>query len=191
MIESLCSERTMKMILIDNRKPGKKSRKVRLPKSFENREILNIDQMILVVKKVGHFLKTTGATIAKFGLKVVQSVGTVAAKVLSVIPVVGKAVGKAVGGVAKLAGLASDKIHANLGKKLKKGMEVMNKANKIMGFIPRRRDLSEDEAVHRQEIGDGYCFEERDDIAFKLEHREEYADEQDFYAYYYLDSSLE
>ena len=101
-----------------------------------------------------------------------ESVGKVVGKVVSYIPGL-KPLGKAIGVAAKLAGVASDKIHANLSRKLDKGMKVMNKVNQVMGFIPRRRDLSEEETVHwqRREISDGYYFEECDDIV--LEHREE------------------
>ena len=104
-------------------------------------------QMILAAQKVGRFIKTTGAKIVKFGLKVVQAVGTVVGKVLEVIPGVGKPLERAVAGVSKVAGVISDHIHVKLGRKLEKGMNVMNKATKIMGYIPRRRDLSEVEAV--------------------------------------------
>jgi hypothetical protein len=127
-------------------------------------------------QKVGTFLKTTGAKIAKFGLKVVQTLYTVAGKIVSWIPAVGKPIDRALEGVSKLAGLASDKIHANLGKKLEKGMKVMNTMNKVMDYVPRRRDLSEG-SVQQLEIGD----EERDEIA--LEDREE-SDEQDTYEHY-------
>ena len=139
--------------------------------------------MILAAQKVGHFIKTTGAKIVKFGLKVVESVGKVIGKALEVIPGVGKTLERAVAGVSKIAGVISDHIHVKLGKKLEKGMKVMNKANKIMSFIPRRRDLSEVEAVQQLEIGDAYYSEEP-----ALEHREESyfdADEhwQDAYDY--------
>ena len=134
-------------------------------------------------------MKTTGAKVAKFGLKVVQSVGMATSKALSFIPGVGKPLSKIVEGVSKVAGLVSDKIRAPpLSKALDKGMKVMNKANAIMGkVIPFRRDLSEqDPELYRRDVGDGYYFEERDDIS--LEDREEAyfdADEQDTYAYYY------
>jgi hypothetical protein len=114
-------------------------------------------------QKVGHFMKTTGAKIGKFGLKVVQSIGMAAGKALSWIPGVGKPIDQAIDGVSKLAGLASDKIHAKLGKKLEKGMNIMGKADHAMEYIPRRRDLSEgSEAVQQLEID-----EERDEIALE------------------------
>jgi len=86
-------------------------------------------------KKVWHFVKTTGATIAKFGLKVVQSVGEVVAKVASFIPEVGKPIEKAIDGISKVAGVVSDHIHAKLSTALQKGMKVMNKADKIMSYF--------------------------------------------------------
>ena len=90
-------------------------------------------------------MKTTGATIAKFGLKVVQSTGEVLGHVASFIPGIGKPIQAAIHGVSAVAGIASDKIHANLSPQLQKGMNVMNKADQIMSYIPRRRDLSEEE----------------------------------------------
>ena len=104
--------------------------------------------MILAAKKVGHFVKTTGAKIAKFGLKVVQSVGEVVGHVASFIPGVGKGIQQAIHGVSKVAGVVSDHIHANLGKKLEKGMKVMNKANKVMDFIPREEEAFQERDDH-------------------------------------------
>ena len=63
-------------------------------------------------------------------------------------------------------------------------MNVMNKANKIMDYIPRRRDLEEN-AFQQRDIGEAYYFEERDD--FVLENREESyfeANERDIYERY-------
>jgi hypothetical protein len=127
--------------------------------------------IILAAKKVGHFIKTTGAKIAKFGLKVVESVGKVVGKVIGFIPGIGKPIDRAIEGISKVAGVISDKIHVRLGKKLDKGMNVMNKADKIMDYIPRRRDLSEEEAFQQRDISEANYFEERDYIA--LENREE------------------
>jgi hypothetical protein len=112
-------------------------------------------------------VKTTGAKIAKFGLKVYQSVTAVVAKVAGFIPVIGKPLGRAIAGVSKVAGVISDHIHAKLSAKLEKGMNVMNKANKIMGYIPRRRDLSEEETFQQRDISEAY-FEERDDNALEI-----------------------
>jgi hypothetical protein len=137
-------------------------------------------------KKVGHFIKTTGAKVAKFGLKVVQSVGEVVGKVAQFIPAIGKPIQQAIHGVSKVAGVISDHIHAKLSSKLQKGMNVMNKANKIMDYIPR--EFSEEEAFQERDIGDAYYFEERDDIA--LENREDSyfeAYERDIYEGYDLD----
>jgi len=124
------------------------------------------------VKKVGHFIKTTGAKIVKFGLKVVQAVGTAVAKVASFIPEVGKPLERAIDGVAKGAGMISDKIHVKLPPRLEKGVEVMNKADKIMEYIPRRRDLSDEEAFQQRDINDKYHSEEfgLDDISLASEH---------------------
>jgi hypothetical protein len=116
-------------------------------------------------------VKTTGAKIAKFGLKVYESATAVVAKVAGFIPAIGKPLGKAIEGASKVAGVISDHIHAKLSAKLEKGMKIMNKANKIMGYIPRRRDLSEEEAFQQRDISEAYYFEGRDDNA--LENREE------------------
>lgn len=87
-------------------------------------------------QKVGHFLKTTGAKIAKVALKIVATVGKVAAKVVGFIPGVGKAVGKAMEGASEGLNKASDAIHAHIGGKLGKAMHRMDKAQKIVGYIP-------------------------------------------------------
>jgi len=140
-------------------------------------------------KKVWHFVKTTGAKIAKFGLKVVQSVGEVVGKVAQFIPAIGKPIQQAIHGVSKVAGVISDHINVKLPGKLQKGMDVMNKANKIMDYIPRRRDFSEEEAFQQRDISEAYYFEERDDDV-ALENREESyfeADERDIYERYDLD----
>jgi phage-related protein len=119
------------------------------------------------VKKVGNFIKTTGAKIVKFGLKVVQSVGEVIGKVASFIPAIGKPIDQAINGVSKVAGVISDHIHAKLSAKLQKGMNVMNKADKIVDYIPRRRDFSEEQAFQQRDISEANYFEERDDIALE------------------------
>jgi len=96
-------------------------------------------------KKVLHFMKTTGAKIAKVGLKIVESFGEVAGKFASIIPGIGKPIQQAIHGVSKVAGVISDHIHVKLSKKLEKGMNIMNKADTIMGYMPRRREFSEGE----------------------------------------------
>lgn len=123
---------------------------------------------MLAAKKVGTFVKKTAGKIAKFGMQVVSTVTAAVGKVLSFIPAVGKPISQALSGVSKVTGLISDKIHVKLGSKLQKGMNVMKKADKIMGYIPRRRDLSEvDSAFQQRDIGDAYH-----DASY-LEHREE------------------
>jgi TctA family transporter len=77
-------------------------------------------------QKVGQFIKTTGAKIAKFGLKVVSAAAGVLGTVARFIPGVGSGLSAAFKGVSKGADAASNAIHANLGKKLEKGMKVMN-----------------------------------------------------------------
>ena len=101
-------------------------------------------------------MKTTGAQVAKFGLKVVESVGEVAGKIAGFIPGVGKPLQYAIHGISKGAGILSDKIHAKLSPKLEKGMKIMDKADTIMGYIPRRRDLSEEEVFERRSISKAY-----------------------------------
>jgi hypothetical protein len=80
---------------------------------------------ISAAKKVGNFLKTTGAKIAKFGLEVVSTAASVASKFAKFIPVVGKAVSTALKVESKVTGAVSNAIHANLSPKLQKGMSVM------------------------------------------------------------------
>ena len=96
--------------------------------------------------------------------------GEVVGHVASYIPGVGKGIQQAIHGVSKVAGVVSDHIHAKLSKKLQKGMNVMNKADKVMDYIPRS-DLSDEEAFQQRDFGDAYYFEERDDI--ELESRED------------------
>jgi hypothetical protein len=107
-------------------------------------------------------MNTTGAKVAKFGLKVYQSYTAVLGKVAGFIPAIGKPLGKVIAGVSKVAGVISDHIHAKPPDKLEKGMSVMNTANTIMSFIPRRRDLFEEEAFQQRDISEAYS-EERDD----------------------------
>jgi len=141
------------------------------------------------VTKVGNFVKKEGAAVAKFGLKVVQSVGEVVGHVASFIPAIGKPIQQAIHGVSEVAGFASDHIKAKLSSKLQKGMKVMDKADTVMGYIPRRRDFSEEEAFLQRDIGEEY-FEERDIDDIALENREEsYFElyERDIYDGYNLD----
>jgi hypothetical protein len=71
-------------------------------------------------------------------------VGTAVSKVVNLIPGFGRPFGKALEMAAKGAGALSDKIQVKLSAKLQKGINGMNKADKIMGYIPRRRDLSDE-----------------------------------------------
>ena len=111
------------------------------------RDIINIFIILLylvaqkAVAKVGDFVKHTAAKVVKFGLKVASGVQQLAGTVAGFIPGVGKPIGKALQAESKVTGAISDKIHANLGKKLDKGVNVINKAQKIMGYMGRR-DLS-------------------------------------------------
>ena len=145
--------------------------------------------IILAAQKVGKFMKTTGAKIAKFGLKVVESVGEVVGKVAGFIPGIGKPIDRAIEGISKVAGVISDHIHVKLPGKLQKGMDIMNKADTIMGYIPRRREFL-DEDFQQRDFGESYYLEERDDSDFALENREESyfeAYERDIYERYDLD----
>ena len=137
---------------------------------------------MLAAKNVKHFWKTTGAADTKFGLEVVQTVGEAAGKVTSFIPAVGKPADEAIDQVTQLAGFASNHINAKLPGKLQTGMNIMNTADQIMNYIPRRREFSEEEDFHLRDIGEAYYFEERDDVT--LENREETyfdAEERDVY----------
>ena len=116
-------------------------------------------------------MKTTGAQAAKFGLKIVQTGGEALGKAAAFVPGVGKPIGKVLEGVSKVAGMASDRIHVKLPSKLQKGVDIMNKVNDVMEFIPRRREFSDEEAFQQRDISEAYYFEERDDVA--LENREE------------------
>ena len=89
----------------------------------------------LAAHAVGHFVQTTGAKVAKFGLKIAQTAGEVVAKVASFIPDVGKPLEKAIDGASKVAGVVSDHIHAKLSPALQKGVKVLNKANQVMSYF--------------------------------------------------------
>jgi hypothetical protein len=80
---------------------------------------------ISAAQKVGNFVKTTGAKVAKFGLQVTSTAASVGAKVF--IPGVGKTVSTALNVESKVTGFASNAIHAKLSPKLQKGMNIMNK----------------------------------------------------------------
>jgi len=111
--------------------------------------------------------------------------------VASFIPAIGKPIQQAIHGVSAVAGVVSDHIHAKLSAKLQKGMNVMNKADKVMSYIPRRRELSEEEAFQQRDISEAnYYLEERDDYDIALENREEFyfeAYERDIYERHDLD----
>lgn len=63
----------------------------------------------------------------------VATAASIASKVVGFIPGVGKAVGKAIGGLGHVANLASNVIPAKLGPHLEKGMEVMDKIRNPVG----------------------------------------------------------
>ena len=109
--------------------------------------------------------------------------GDVVGKVAGFIPAIGKPIDRAIEGVSKVAGVISDHINVKLPGNLQKGMDVMNKADQIMGYIPRRREFLEEEGFQQRDIGEAYLFEERDDTA--LENREESYYERDIYERYY------
>jgi hypothetical protein len=92
--------------------------------------------IVTAAKKVGTFVKKTAGKIAKFGLKILATAAEIGGKIIGFIPG-GKIIGKALDGAAKGLDIASDKIHANLGSKLEKGMKVMDKIGKITSYIPR------------------------------------------------------
>ncbi|EDR11197.1 uncharacterized protein LACBIDRAFT_384346 [Laccaria bicolor S238N-H82] len=77
-------------------------------------------------QKVGQFIKTTGAKIAKFGLKIVSAAAGVLGTVARFIPGIGTGLSAALKGVQKGTDAASNAIHANLGSKLEKGMKALN-----------------------------------------------------------------
>lgn len=87
-------------------------------------------------------MKTTGAKVAKVGLKIAATVGKSIGKVIGLIPGAGKLAGKIADGVSDGLNKASDKIHATIGGRLGRAMHNMDKAQKIEGYIPR--ELPED-----------------------------------------------
>ncbi|KAF8996163.1 hypothetical protein BDQ17DRAFT_1544896 [Cyathus striatus] len=149
-------------------------------------------------KKVGHFVKTTGAKVAKFGLKVLSTVESIGAKVAGFIPGIGKPISTALKAVSTGTNAASNAIHVDLGKKLDKGMKVLDKIrNPVSGaagaalnaVLKRDFDDSElEEVVSRdwdsedsflemredylEERGEWDEFEERDEEPYELEARD-------------------
>jgi gas vesicle protein len=139
-------------------------------------------------KKVGHFVKTTGAKIAKFGLKVLSTAQSVAAKVAGFIPGIGKPIGKALKAASMGTNALSNRIHVSLGSKLDKGMRVMDKIRNpvsgaggaVLDAILRREEGDEwvihrelDDSLWDREFDDDdlyardYDLEERDDVDFE------------------------
>jgi hypothetical protein len=112
----------------------------------------------VAAQKVGHFIKTTGAKIIKVGLKIVSTIQKVAAKVVGFIPGVGKVLGKVLEGASAATNAISNKIHVKIGGKLGKAMAGMDKARKIVGYIPR--ELPED--YQERDLGELDEFDARD-----------------------------
>jgi len=78
------------------------------------------------LKTAGKWVKENGAKIAKAGLKIISTVGSVVGRVASFIPGVGKVVSKGLKYASAGLDKASDAIHANLGG-FGKAMNVMDK----------------------------------------------------------------
>jgi hypothetical protein len=93
--------------------------------------------IVHAAKKVGHFIKTTGAKIAKVALKVVATAQKIASKVVGWIPGIGKPLARVMSAESMGLNKASDAIHAHIGGKLGQAMHRMDKAQKIVGYIPR------------------------------------------------------
>jgi hypothetical protein len=112
-------------------------------------------------------------------------VGEVVGKVASFIPAVGKPVQQAIHAATKIAGVISDHIPAKLPPNLQKGMDVMEKADKIMDYIPRQ--FSEEEGFEQRDIDEAYLFEERDDYELENRDEESYYERDIIYERYDLD----
>jgi len=93
-------------------------------------------------KKVGRFIKKNAGKIAKFGLKIYATATKIGSRLANFIPGVGKAISKGLDGVSRVANKISDKIPVSLGKKLERGVRVMNTIqNPISEYslMPRNR----------------------------------------------------
>ena len=77
-------------------------------------------------KKVGKFIQTTGGKIAKFGLKIYATATKIGSRLANFIPGVGKGISKAIDAASRVANFISDKIPVKLGKKLERGMKIMD-----------------------------------------------------------------
>ncbi|KIM43563.1 hypothetical protein M413DRAFT_383734 [Hebeloma cylindrosporum] len=116
--------------------------------------------IVTAAKKVGHFIKTTGAKIAKFGLKVISTVQSIGAKVIGFIPGIGKPLGRALKAASMGTNALSNKIHVSLGKKLDKGMAIMDKIrNPVSGAGGKALD-----AILRREEDEWIVYREFDDM---------------------------
>ncbi|KAF8996164.1 hypothetical protein BDQ17DRAFT_1364829 [Cyathus striatus] len=147
-------------------------------------------------KKVGHFVKTTGAKVAKFGLKIISAAQSIGSKIAKFIPVIGKPISAALKAASTGTNAASNAIHVDLGKKLDKGMKVLDKIrNPVSGAAGAaldavlRRDFDDPELVvvsrdwdsedflemreeDLEERGEWDEFEERDEEMYELDARE-------------------
>jgi hypothetical protein len=93
--------------------------------------------IILAAVKVEHFAKTTGAKIAKVGLKLYSTGLHFVAKFAKFIPGIGTGVGKAIDGASIAANKASDAIHVKLPKFAQKGMNALDKAQEYSS-LPKK-----------------------------------------------------
>ncbi|KIM43490.1 hypothetical protein M413DRAFT_443414 [Hebeloma cylindrosporum] len=131
--------------------------------------------IVTAAKKVGKFVKTTGAKIAKFGLKVISTVQSVGAKVVGFIPGVGKPLGRALKAASMGTNALSNKIHVSLGKKLDKGMKIMDKirnpvsgaGGKALDAVLRREE--DEQWVFHRELDDMLWDRELDDLLWDPE----------------------
>lgn len=119
---------------------------------------------------MGHFIKTTGAKIVKFGMKLVATAERVVSKAVGFIPGIGKPIAKAMELHAKGLDAISNKIHVKLPGRLEHGMRVMNKIEKVSGYIPR-------ELADFEERMDSASFEKREDASVVLDERDWFDDD--------------
>lgn len=89
-------------------------------------------------QKAGKWIKETGAKVAKFGLKVVATIGAVASHVAKFIPIIGQPLSAALKVHSFAMNKASDAIHADLGSKLNKGMHVMDIIQDPLGYAVKK-----------------------------------------------------
>lgn len=134
-------------------------------------------------------MQTTGAKIAKVGLKILSTIHKAVSKVIGWIPAIGKPLARVMDAEAEGENALSDKINVHIGGSLGHAMDNMSKAQKIMGYIPRElvEAISQGRAVGQLSERELYAVNavlaarEGDAVYGLLERRWERGEEEECY----------